>query len=117
VLAVEGAHDFVRWPVEIETPGGPIIALRPVPLSLSMLDPIICAEAAGELDYASQETFSPQLGDVVTVKSGKWKGFLGRIVALSKRKMTIAGERGSIGKLQIEPEHLSQAPDEQYLAA
>lgn len=112
-----GGYDFVRWPQEIDTPAGPIIALRPIVLGLGLLDPILYAEAVGELDYASRETHAAQLGDRVLVRSGKWKGFLGRVVALSKHKLTLEGEKGTLGRLQIEPEHLSQAPEEQHLAA
>lgn len=114
ILAKTGAPDFVRWPVEC---GPGLSAMVPITLRLSDLDPILKAEAEGELDYAAKATYSPQLGDSVLVRSGKWKGFLGRIVALSKRKLTLEGESGYSGKLQVEPEHLSQPPEEQHLAA
>lgn len=96
ILAMSGAHDFVRrWDLSLVT------------LPLHMLDPIIAAEWAGELDY-STKTYSPRFGDHVRVTSGKWKGWLGRIMTIGKSKITIEPDKFS-GRLQIEADQLEAA--------
>jgi transcription antitermination factor NusG len=77
VLAVEGVHDFIRDYDKRE----------PVKLVENALVPVLLAELFGELDYTRKpETWTPAIGDRVKVRSGKWKGYLGSVLSLSKRK-------------------------------
>lgn len=95
-LAVDGVHDFIR------------VDLTPLALPIGALDPIMAAEWSGDLDYAAQQGYEPQRGDRVRVRSGKWKGYLARVLSVAKRKVLLEPETG-LGRLNIEPHHLEAA--------
>lgn len=80
VLAIEGVHDFVRdWDQR-----------EPVRLVADALVPVVLAEMFGDLDYTRKPaTWKPERGDKVKVRSGKWKGYLGSVLSLSKRRAII----------------------------
>lgn len=80
-LAVEGVHDFIRY----ELAGERI----PLPVPFGLMEPIIAAEWDGALDYATLAAYEPQRGDAVRIRSGKWKGFLGRVVSMAKRRVIL----------------------------
>lgn len=99
VMAVEGIHDFVRDYARRE----------PVALPDNALIPVLLAEAFGDLDYTRKpEQWRPQRHDRVKVRSGKWKGYLGRVLSVAKRKAILDLETG-FGKLTIDPEALEAA--------
>lgn len=80
ILAIEGVHDFIRDYDKRE----------PVSLVSDALVPVVLAELFGDLDYTRKPaTWTPERGDKVKIRSGKWKGYLGSILSLSKRKAII----------------------------
>lgn len=99
-LGVDGVQDFIRYARNGE--------MVPLPMALTALDPIIEAEAAGLLDLASQEGYEPQRGDRVRVKSGKWKGYLARVLSVAKRKVLLEPEKG-LGRWEIKADQLEAA--------
>lgn len=96
VLDVEGVYDFVR------------ADRTPVVLAANALVPVLLAEMFGELDYTRKPAeWRPERGDRVRVKSGKWKGYLGRVLSLSKNKAIM--ELETWGKLTVDPGALEAA--------
>jgi len=115
-LSVVGAlGDFVRYVAEREIAGEVFMVSTPVPLALSALDPILAAEVEGELNYIPVE-YRAQQGDRVRVTSGKWKGFLGRVISVGKRKVSMSIEKG-IGRMEVDATALEQMDEPEAKAA
>jgi transcription antitermination factor NusG len=95
ICAIEGVTGFVRAFSTIEVAGKPMDVSLPVALRPDDLSPIMQAELMGELDYtrAAREAREPRStiveGDRVKVRAGKWKGYLGRVVGMAKRKLVV----------------------------
>jgi transcription antitermination factor NusG len=77
VLCIDGVYDFIRGENR-----------EPVKLWADALVPVVLAEIFGDLDYTRNRevVYRPQRGDKVRIRSGKWKGYLGSVLSLSKRK-------------------------------
>jgi transcription antitermination factor NusG len=100
ILGAGEVHDFVRY----TTNAG---VREPLRLHADALVPILLAEAFGALDYTkTPPVFKPERGDKVKIKSGKWSGFLARVLSVSKRKAIVETQWC---KLEVEPEHLEAA--------
>lgn len=90
IREVEGVTGFVRASSEIEINGVPTLVSMPVALAPNDLAPIVLAEIFGGLDYTRKpEEWQPERGDRVKVKSGKWKGYLARVLSVAKRKVIV----------------------------
>lgn len=93
IREVEGVTGFVRASTEIEINGVPTLVSMPVALGRNDLAPVILAEIFGDLDYSREpESWKPDRGDRVMVKSGKWKGYFARVLSVAKRKVIVETE-------------------------
>lgn len=102
ILALDGAFDFVR--VEMED------GVRyPAAMDSRQLQWLFLCELYGELDHTRKpKEYKPERGDRVRVRSGKWAGYVGRIISVGKRKTLMQFERG-LGKVELQAEHLEAA--------
>lgn len=115
-LCIVGAlGDFVCYIAEQEVAGVVFTVSTPVQLAIGALDPILAAEVEGELDYVPVE-YRAQQGDRVRVKSGKWKGFLGRVISVGKRKASMSIEKG-IGRMEVDLDALEPMVETEAKAA
>lgn len=109
---IEGVTGFVRAHAVIDVRGVPTEVYWPVALRDNDLSPIMQAEIMGELDFtrAAKEAREPRSkieeGDRVKVRSGKWKGYLARVIATAKRKIVVETDWC---KMEFKPEELELA--------
>lgn len=102
VRAAGAVHDFVRYTDDTGS-------RQPVTLTRNALVPIILAELFGALDFTDKTPaqYRATKGDRVRVSSGKWRGYLGRIVTVSKTKAKLDTDKG--GKLTVDISELEAA--------
>jgi transcription antitermination factor NusG len=95
VMGVEVVHDFIRANGE------------PVTLPANALVPVVLAEVFGDLDHTRKpKPYKPERGQQARVKSGKWKGYLGRILSVGKHKVLMETKWC---KLEVGAEDLEKA--------
>lgn len=83
VRAIGAADDFVRF----TNPAGDRVPLR---LPAGALLPIIWAEIAGEFDRTkTPPPWNPTRHDAVRITRTMWQGYLGQIVSIGNRKITV----------------------------
>lgn len=82
---------------------------EPAALPPKALQWLFLAEAFGDLDETRRPAaYKPQRGDRVRVASGKWKGYVGRILSVGKRQASLALESG-FGRLKVDNEIMERA--------
>jgi transcriptional antiterminator RfaH len=96
VLDVDGLEDFIRCDT------------RPVRVPDNALVPVLLAEVFGDLDFTRKpKAYVPLRGDRVMIKAGKFRGYLGRIIAVGKRKAKLEMDKG--GRMEVEMEAMERA--------
>ena len=82
---IGASSDFVR---NLDPVTGDIVPMRLAP---NALVPILLAEICGELDYTREPApWVPARGDPIRVIGGLWRGYLGSIVSVGKRKLVVS---------------------------
>lgn len=84
VRAVGSAEDFIR--------GAPdALGVRhPIRLANNALVPVVLAEAYGDFDHSRQPPpWEPSRHDTVRITAGLWKGYLGTITSIGKKKVLV----------------------------
>ena len=95
----EGFWRFVRY-VGSETPAK---------MARGALMDVFLADLFGELDHTRQpEAYKPTRGDAVVIKSGMWRGYIGRIISVGKRKSLLQPLDG-FGRWEVQNEVLELA--------
>lgn len=83
--------------------------MMPATLPPDALAPLLLAELFGAFDHdPPARAYRPKRGDHVMVNAGMWRGYIGRILSLSQRVVTLKLDRG-VGKLTVTPEQLEAA--------
>lgn len=82
----------------------------PLRMADNALVPVILAEMFKGLDFTTKTAaaYRPNKGDRVRVSGSKWRGYFGRVMAVSKRKAKLEVE-GTGGRLEIEIRELEAA--------
>lgn len=81
---------------------------RPASVSAKGLQAVFLAELFGDLDYTRQpELWQPVKGERVRVKASVWRGYIGKVLSLTKREAWIEPDKG--GKLKVRIEELERA--------
>ena len=103
IRAVDGVFSFVLTTL----PDGSRTPARMPALALLGL---FLAEAFGQLDQTRfrPAAYKPRRNDRVRVVGGMWKGWIGRIISVGKRKTSIAPENGP-GRLQVDNDVMEAA--------
>jgi transcription antitermination factor NusG len=101
IREIDGVHDFIRSTFE----GVRVPATMPA----KQLQWLFLAELFGDMDYTRlPKPYAPSRGDRVMIRSGRWKGYIARIISVGKRKSSLAPEKG-FGRWTVENEHLEAA--------
>lgn len=99
VRACDGFSRFVRYMGSEE----------PAKMARGALLSVFLAELFGELDHTRQpEAYKPTRGDAVVIKSGMWRGHIGRIISVGKRKSLLQPLDG-FGRWEVQNEVLELA--------
>lgn len=81
---------------------------RPASVPPQGLQAVFLAELLGDLDYTRQpDQWKPARGERVRVKASVWRGYIGKVLSLTKREAWIEPEKG--GKLKVRIEELERA--------
>lgn len=92
VGACEGAFDVVRYASNGE----------PARMPRNALLWLLLAEIFGDMDHTRvPAAYRPDRGDRVTIKAGKWRGYVGRIISVGKRKSLLEPDKG-FGRWEVE---------------
>ena len=101
-LIVGQAYDFIRY---TDATG----VRCPLRLADNVLAPIVLAEMFNALDFTDKTppAYRPAKGERVKVSGSKWKGYIGRVLSVSKRKAKLDVEGG--GRLEVDLRELEAA--------
>lgn len=109
VRETPGVVGFVCAVLEAEVAGAPMRLKTPAALPPDALVAVVLAELWGELDHSRvRAAWTPERGERVRVSAGKWRGYLGRVLSVGKRRAVMELEDG-VGKLMVDPATLEAA--------
>jgi transcription antitermination factor NusG len=80
----------------------------PASVSPEALQAVFLAELFGELDYTRKpEAWQPTRGERVKVKAGLWKGYIAKVLSMTKTAAVLQPEKG--GRLKVKLDELERA--------